>query len=89
MKEKNWLGTVLAFASECRVKMIFSVICAIISGAGGIVPYVGVYQIIVSFFDGSQTIKSILFWSGICLAGYVVKLSFYAISTMLAHFSAY
>ena len=89
MKEKNWLGTVLAFASECRVKMIFSVICAIISVAGGIVPYVGVYQIIVSFFDGSQTIKSILFWSGICLAGYVVKLSFYAISTMLAHFSAY
>ncbi len=89
MKEKNWLGTVLTFASECRVKMIFSVICAIISVAGGIVPYVGVYQIIVSFFDGSQTIKSILFWSGICLAGYVVKLSFYAISTMLAHFSAY
>lgn len=89
MKEKNWLGTVLTFASECRVKMIFSVICAIISVVGGIVPYVGVYQIIVSFFDGSQTIKSILFWSGICLAGYVVKLSFYAISTMLAHFSAY
>lgn len=89
MKEKNWLGTVLTFASECRVKMILSVICAIISVAGGIVPYIGVYQIIVSFFDGSQTIKSILFWSGICLAGYVVKLSFYAISTMLAHFSAY
>lgn len=89
MKEKNWLGTVLAFASECRVKMVFSVICAIISVAGGIVPYVGAYQIIVSFFDGSQTIKSILFWSGICLTGYVVKLSFYAISTMLAHFSAY
>lgn len=89
MKEKNWIGTVLTFASECRVKMILSVACAIISVAGGIVPYVGVYQIIISFFDGSQTIKSILFWSGICLAGYVVKLSFYAISTMLAHFSAY
>ncbi|WP_461612538.1 ABC transporter ATP-binding protein [Clostridium sp. Marseille-QA1073] len=89
MKEKNWLETVLAFASECRLKMILSVICAIISVAGGIVPYVGVYQIIISFFDGSQTIKSILFWSAICLAGYVVKLSFYAISTMLAHFSAY
>ncbi|WP_454054822.1 ABC transporter ATP-binding protein [Clostridium sp. Marseille-Q7071] len=89
MKEKNWLGTVLTFASECRLKMIFSVICAIISVAGGIVPYVGVYQIIVSFFDGSQTLNNILFWSVICLVGYVVKLSFYAISTMLAHFSAY
>ena len=38
MKEKNWLGTVLTFASECRWKMIFSVLCAVISVVGGIVP---------------------------------------------------
>ena len=89
MKEKNWLGTVLTFASECRWKMIFSVLCAVISVVGGIVPYIGVYQIIISFFNGSKTIKSIVFWSMVCLAGYIVKLIFYAISTMLAHFSAY
>ncbi|AJQ28941.1 ABC transporter ATP-binding protein [Pelosinus fermentans] len=89
MKEKNWLGTVLSFATECRLKMIFSVICAIISVAGGIVPYIGVYQIIVLFFDGKQTVNGILFWAAICLAGYIVKFVFYAISTMLAHFSAY
>lgn len=89
MKEKNWLGTVLTFASECRWKMIFSVLCAVISVVGGIVPYIGVYQIIISFFNGSKTIKSIVFWSMVCLAGYIVKLIFYAISTMLVHFSAY
>lgn len=89
MKKENWLRTVLSFAKECRLKMIISVICAIISVAGGIVPYIGVYQIIISFFEGRQTIKNVLFWSAICLAGYVVKLLFYAISTMLAHFSAY
>ncbi|WP_315122039.1 ABC transporter ATP-binding protein [uncultured Clostridium sp.] len=89
MKKENWLRTVLAFAKECRLKMIISVICAIISVAGGIVPYVGVYQIIISFFEGRQTLKDVLFWSAICLAGYIVKLLFYAISTMLAHFSAY
>jgi ATP-binding cassette subfamily B protein IrtA len=89
MKEKNWLGTVLSFAGPCRLKMIISVLCAIISVAGGIVPYVGVYQIIILFFDGKQTANAILFWTAVALAGYVVKLVFYAISTMLAHFSAY
>ncbi|EPY2273966.1 ABC transporter ATP-binding protein [Clostridium sporogenes] len=89
MKEKNWLITVLSFAKECRMKMIISVLCAIISVIGGLLPYVGVYQIIILFFNGRQTVDHILFWSVICLAGYVVKLIFYAISTTLAHFSAY
>ncbi|MFV3013399.1 ABC transporter ATP-binding protein [Clostridium botulinum] len=89
MKEKNWLITVLSFAKECKMKMIISVLCAIISVIGGLLPYVGVYQIIILFFNGRQTVKGILFWSVICLAGYVVKLVFYAISTTLAHFSAY
>lgn len=62
-KEKNWLGKVLSFATECRLKMTISVICAIISVAGGIMPYVGVYQIIILFFDGKQTVNGILFWS--------------------------
>ncbi|MHB9945587.1 multidrug ABC transporter permease [Clostridium botulinum] len=89
MKEKNWLITVLSFAKECKMKMIISVLCAIISVIGGLLPYVGVYQIIILFFNGRQTVKRILFWSVICLAGYVVKLVFYAISTTLSHFSAY
>lgn len=89
MKEKNWLITVLSFAKECRMKMIISVLCAIISVIGGLLPYVGVYQIIILFFNGRQTVEDILFWSVICLAGYVVKLVFYAISTTLAHISAY
>ncbi len=89
MQEKNWLKTVLSFATECRLKMIFSVICAIVSVAGGIVPYIGVYQIIILFFDGKQAVNDLLFWAAICLGGYIVKLVFYAVSTMLAHFSAY
>jgi len=89
MKENNWLVTVFSFTTECRLKMILAVIFAIISVAGGIVPYIGVYQIIILFFDGQQTVKSILFWSAVCLAGHIIKLVFYALSTMLAHYSAY
>jgi ABC-type multidrug transport system, ATPase and permease components len=88
-KSPNWLGTVLSLAGECRRKMVISVLCAIISVAGGIVPYVGVYQIIILFFAGEQTVNGVLFWAAIALAGYIVKLAFYALSTMLAHLSAY
>ncbi|MPW26485.1 ATP-binding cassette domain-containing protein [Alkalibaculum sp. M08DMB] len=89
MKEKNWLATVLSFATECKVKMILSVLCAVISVGGGMVPYIGVYQIIILFFHGTQTTSSILFWGGICIGGYMVKIVFYGISTTLAHVSAY
>jgi ATP-binding cassette, subfamily B, bacterial IrtA/YbtP len=89
MKEENWLKTVLSFSKPCRARMILSVFCACLSVAGGIVPYIGVYRIIVMFFTGSQTAHGIWLWSGICLAGYVLKLLFYAASTVLAHISAY
>jgi len=89
MKRENWLKIVLSFASECRSKMILSVIFATISVAGGMVPYIGVYQIIILFFNGTQTLEGILFWAGISLAGYILKLLFYAFSTTLSHISAY
>jgi ATP-binding cassette subfamily B protein IrtA len=89
MKAKNWLATVLSFAAECRLKITFSVIFACLSVAGGIVPYIGVYQILVLFFNGKPTVTNILYWATICLLGYAAKLVFYAISTVLAHISAY
>lgn len=89
MKEKNLFGTVLSFAVECRGKMIVSVICAVISVAGGLVPYVGVYNIVTLFFSDNKTIDQVFFWGGICIIGYVIKLVFYAVSTTLSHHSAY
>jgi len=89
MKQKNWIVTVLSFAKECRTNMIISVICAIISVIGGIVPYVGVYQIIILFFENTQTMEGILLWIGVCVLGYVIKILFYGISTTLSHVSAY
>ncbi len=64
VKKEHWLKTVLSFAGPCRFKMIISVICAVISVAGGIVPYIGVYGIIILFFDGRQTVDNILLWTG-------------------------
>ena len=89
MKERTWLGILLSFAAPCRGKMAASVVLAILSAAGGFVPYLGVYQIIRLFLERLADWDGILFWCGVCLAGYAVKVAGYALSTMLAHVSAY
>ena len=89
MKKQGTMKTVFSFAGKCKGKMILSVLCAIISVAGGIAPYFGVYQIIIQFFTDSPSVQEILFWTAVCAAGYVVKLLFYGISTTLSHISAY
>lgn len=89
MKERTWLGILLSFAAPCRGKMTASVVLAILSVVGGFVPYLGVYQIIRLFLERQADREGILFWCGVCLAGYAVKVAGYALSTMLAHVSAY
>ena len=89
MKERTWLGILLSFAAPCRGKMAASVVLAILSVAGGFVPYLGVYQIIRLFLERQTSWEGILFWCGVCLAGYAIKVAGYALSTMLAHVSAY
>lgn len=89
MKTISWPGTVFTFAAECKGKMAASVLFAIVSVAGGLVPYLGVYQILLLFLNGTATPGDIWFWAAVCLGGHAGQLLFYALSTMLAHFSAY
>ena len=46
MKQKSWISIVFSFASQCRGKIVLSVLCAIISVVAGLIPYWSVYQII-------------------------------------------
>ena len=89
MKERTWLGTLLSFASSCRGKMGASVALAILSVAGGVGPDLCGYPSIRLFLERQESWEGILFWCGVCLAGYAVKVAGYALSTMLAHVSAY
>lgn len=88
-KEKGTLGSVLSYAKPCRGKLMLSVICALISVAGGIVPFAAAYRIIILFYGGRATADDILLWGGVCAAGFLVKLIFHATSTTLSHISAY
>ncbi len=89
MKERTWLSILLSYAGPCRGEMAASVALAVVSVAGGFVPYLGVYQILRLFVERRAGLEGILLWCGVCLAGYTVKVAGYALSTMLAHVSAY
>lgn len=89
MVKKGTFASVFSFAGECRGKMVSAVIFAIVSVAGSLVPYLGVYRIIMLFFEGSPNTEAIIFWCIISAAGYSVKLIFHGISTTFSHVSAY
>lgn len=49
MKKQGLAGSILSYATPCKGKLIISVICALLSVAGGIIPYVAAYRIICLF----------------------------------------
>lgn len=89
MKKKGTFSVVLSFAKQCRGKMLASVLLAIVGVAGGLLPYIGVYRIIMLFFEGRAEMGTVLPWTGLCVGGYVVKLLFHSLSTTCSHISAY
>ena len=89
MKKQGLAGSILSYATPCKGKLIISVICALLSVAGGIIPYVAAYRIICLFFDQTATAETILYWTIVGTIGFLGKVLFHAISTTLSHISAY
>lgn len=88
-QKKGTFSSVLSFAGQHRWKMIISVILAICSVAGGLLPYLGVYRIILLFFAENPFMGQVFPWIGLCAAGYVIKQVFHGLSTTFSHISAY
>ena len=88
-KKKGTFASIFSFAGQAKGKMAASLLCAVISVAGGLLPSLGVYRIILIFFDGDPSMEQILPWIALCAGGYVVKQLFHGISTSLSHISAY
>jgi ATP-binding cassette subfamily B protein IrtA len=78
-KEKPWWKVLLGFASECKGKLSVSVLYAVFSVAGGLAPYLGIYQIIKRFIEKNADWHAVLIWSGFCIAGYMIKIVCYGI----------
>lgn len=88
-QKENWIRTLLSFAGPSKGKMILSVFCAILSVGGGFVPFWAVYEILILFIDQTVTLRDIQFWCLVGVAGYLVRVVCFGVSTILAHISAY
>ncbi len=89
IKKKNWISVLFYFTKNSRWKMVISMICSLVSVAGGFIPYVCLYQIVQPFIFGKPDIQSFLFWCGIAASGYGLHYLFFGCSTALSHSAAY
>lgn len=88
-KKEHWIKSIIQFAGSSKTSLTISVILAIISVIGGLVPYVAVYQILTHLIAGTQTIQVIFFWIAIATIGYFAQTLFHAISSYFSHRAAY
>ena len=65
-QKDNWVKILFSFAAPCKGKMALSVFCAILSVAGGFIPFWAVYEILLAFINQNVTLNGILIW---CLVG--------------------
>ncbi len=88
-QKESWVKILFSFASPCKGKMTLSVFCAILSVAGGFIPFWAVYEILLAFINQTVTLDCILLWCLVGAAGYLIRCVCYGTSTILAHISAY
>ena len=88
-QKEHWVKTLFSFAGPCKGKMTLSVLCAILSVAGGFVPFWAVYEILLLFINRTATLNDILLWCLVGAGGYLIRVICFGISTILAHISAY
>lgn len=88
-QKDNWVKILFSFAAPCKGKMALSVFCAILSVAGGFIPFWAVYEILLAFINQNVTLNGILIWCLVGAAGNLLRVACHGISTILAHISAY
>lgn len=88
-QKDNWVKILFSFVAPCKGKMALSVFCAILSVAGGFIPFWAVYEILLAFINQNVTLNGILIWCLVGAAGYLLRVACHGISTILAHISAY
>lgn len=88
-QKDNWVKILFSFAAPCKGKMALSVFCAILSVAGGFIPFWAVYEILLAFINQNVTLNGVLIWCLVGAVGYLLRVACHGISTILAHISAY
>ena len=74
-QKDNWVKILFSFAAPCKGKMALSVFCAILSVAGGFIPFWAVYEILLAFINQNVTLNGILIWCLVGAAGYLLRVA--------------
>ena len=81
MKQKSWISIVFSFASQCRGKIVLSVLCAILSVIAGLIPYWSVYQIITLFIGGFPVMVGGFVVCSFVICPFAIRFFFFCIFT--------
>lgn len=88
-KSQGTFRELLKFTKSCRVKLIVSVIIAILGVGCGMLPYIMIAKITNQVLFGVKELGTYMLYIAIILLGYTGKVVFHGISTTLSHQSAY
>ncbi|WP_425544714.1 ABC transporter ATP-binding protein [Clostridium oceanicum] len=80
---------ILNFAKQCKNKMIASILLSIAGVAFGMIPYFAVSNLISRLFENDYKWANIMYIALIALIGYLGKVIFSTMSTILSHKSAF
>lgn len=87
-KKTNPIAEVFTYATD-KKKVTFSIVFAIISVIGGLIPYFSSANLVILIIKQKLVLENVLFWGGLAITGYVVKSVFYTFSSGCSHEMAY
>ncbi|NMM61880.1 ABC transporter ATP-binding protein [Clostridium sp. P21] len=88
-KKENWFSSLMNYANGSKGKITMSILLSVISILSGLVPYYCVYKMIELFTRNEVNSALLVWWSGIILIAYVVKVVAFGLSTGISHHAAY
>lgn len=86
--KSNPITEVFAYAKD-KKKIVFSILLAIASVFGGLVPYFSVANLVILIIGQNLKLSDIFFWSFCAIAGYLVKSVCYTLASGCSHKMAY
>ena len=87
--DKKTISFLSKYIKERNGSVILSVVLSVASILIGFVPYFAVYKLLTGFFRNNIGMNQIIFWSALCMGGYLLKNVLFELSTITSHKVAY
>lgn len=88
-KKESWLKAIFQYANGQKGRMTASVLLSVVSVIAGLMPFFCIYRVICLFVENEVTYQGLLYWCGMALFSYLIKIAAFSLSTGLSHQMAY